>query len=119
MPEFTVYLTQSATTAIRVEADTPEGALELAYQTAPGGLCAKCTGLGNPPGVSLAGQWEPEEVVDEDGATVWPEPTETPMPTDPHCVATGDPDLHECDCQDCCEVRWERDQADREMGDEY
>lgn len=31
------------------------------------------------------------------------------------CVATGDPDLHECICPDCCEDRRERDELDYEM----
>lgn len=32
-----------------------------------------------------------------------------------YCVATGDPDLHECECRDCRETRADRDDTDIEM----
>lgn len=35
--------------------------------------------------------------------------------TEDYCTATGDPDLHECNCRDCREERAERDDADLEM----
>jgi hypothetical protein len=73
MPEYTVHLQQNASTAVKVEADDPEDALELAWQDTPGGLCAQCSGWGNPPGIDLAGEWEPYEVVDAEGNTVWSE----------------------------------------------
>lgn len=31
------------------------------------------------------------------------------------CIATGDPDLHECSCRDCREERAIRDDLDEEM----
>lgn len=72
MGEYTVYLTQTASTAISVTADSPEDAIELAYRNGPHGLCAQCSGWNNPPGIDLTGDWEPEEVVDAEGNTVWP-----------------------------------------------
>lgn len=76
MPRYRVLLQQMASTSIEVEADSPEAAIEEAYGQEPS-LCASCSGHGNPPGIDLSYDWEPSEVTDEDGETVWSEEVNT------------------------------------------
>lgn len=56
--QYRVYLQQMAGTAITVEADSREEAMDKAYDNAPAGLCAHCSGFGSRPGIDLAGDWE-------------------------------------------------------------
>ena len=63
MAEYVVYFRTVASTAIRVEADSEEDAIERAYEHVPN-LCAHCSGWGQKAGVEL-GEWE---TIDED----WP-----------------------------------------------
>lgn len=51
MTKFLVTLETVASTYIEVEADSKEDAVELAFDKAPG-ICAQCSGWGNP-GVTL------------------------------------------------------------------
>jgi len=73
MPEYTVHFESAAGTSVKVEANSPDEAMELAWDGLPGGVCAQCSGWGNPPGIDMSGDWEPIEVVDADGNTVWSE----------------------------------------------
>lgn len=74
MPKFRVVFQQMASTLVTVEdAEDYEDAIEQAYQDTPGGICAQCSGWGNPPGIDLSGDWEVVEVDDEDGNAVWTE----------------------------------------------
>lgn len=61
-----------ASTSIEVEAASPEQAIEEAQANEPH-LCAACAGHGNPPGIDLSYDWEPTEVVGENGEIVWTE----------------------------------------------
>ena len=72
MSEFDVYFRQVASASARkVEAEDYDEAIELAWDKLPGSLCHQCACE-----VELAGEWEPDAVVDADGKTVreerWP-----------------------------------------------
>lgn len=66
MPLFKVRLIQTASTAVTVEAATPEAAVDLAYSSEdmPGSLAD--------PSVTEAGDWEVIAVSNEAGEDVWP-----------------------------------------------
>lgn len=66
MTTYRVYLETYASTAITVEADDPDEALDKAYERAPSRLCHQCTGYGGLPGIELAGDWEHHSTWDED-----------------------------------------------------
>src|SRR5690606_22745350 len=63
MSTYRIYLTQTASCSVEVEADDFEEATEKAYDLVPSGLCAHCSGWGQSVGIDLGGGWE----VDEDG----------------------------------------------------
>lgn len=71
--KYRVVLEQIASTVIDVEADDIDAAIDEAWQEAPSGLCAQCSGWNNPPGVNLAGEWEASVVYDEHDHEVWNE----------------------------------------------
>lgn len=73
MPEYSVNFTQTAGTTVQVEAETPDEAIEFAYEEVPYGLCHQCTGSRGRPGVELDGDWEPHSVYDTDYNLVWAE----------------------------------------------
>lgn len=73
MPIYRVVLQQMASTVIEVEAEDPNSAIDKAIEQEPGGLCASCSGWNNPPGIDLSYDWEPTEVTDANGETVWSE----------------------------------------------
>jgi hypothetical protein len=72
MAKFTVYLTQTVSTSVEVEADDREEAIEQALQSdaMPPGLCAYCSGYGRPWNMDMAGDWDVSEVTDADGNEV-------------------------------------------------
>ena len=61
MPKFKVFFETVASTAIEVDAESFDEALEGAYQEGMPSLCAQCSGWGGRPGVDLSGDWEPDE----------------------------------------------------------
>lgn len=64
MPEFVVLFTTTTSTAIRVEADTPEQAEAVAADELPGSLCHQCSRERD------QGDWELHSVEDKDGTVV-------------------------------------------------
>jgi hypothetical protein len=56
MPEYVVYFRTVASTAVRVEADDEDEAVEAAFEELPH-LCAQCSGWGQRAGVEL-GDWQ-------------------------------------------------------------
>lgn len=62
MTTYRVYLQQMAGTAVTVEADDEDQAIDKAYDNAPSGLCAQCAGFGQSPGIDLSGDWQLDEV---------------------------------------------------------
>ncbi|MFJ4107926.1 hypothetical protein [Oerskovia enterophila] len=46
MSKYTLYFTNVTSTAVEVEADDLDSALELAYNRLPGSICAQCSGWG-------------------------------------------------------------------------
>lgn len=71
MSSYTIYFTSTASTAVTVEADDFETAVELAYEELPGSVCAQCAGWGGRPGIDLSDDWEPnEKSCDVDGKFV-------------------------------------------------
>ena len=75
MPEFTVHLQSVTGYGIKVEAETPEDAIELAYETGPGGICAQCSGWGSKWWREEGDELELVEVINEDGDEVYTEKT--------------------------------------------
>lgn len=56
MAEYTIYLTAGASTAITVEANDLEDAIERAFERTPH-ICGNCAGWGIEAGIDL-GDWE-------------------------------------------------------------
>jgi hypothetical protein len=75
MPEFTVHLQSVTGYGIKVEAETPEDAIELAYETGPGSICAQCSGWGSKWWREEGDELELVEVINEDGDEVYTEKT--------------------------------------------
>lgn len=71
--KYRVAMVQTASTMVEVEAEDVDDAIDKAWQEAPGGLCAQCSGWGHGPGIDLAGDWEPSEVFDDQNNQVWNE----------------------------------------------
>lgn len=46
MSTYTIYFNTGASVSIKVEADGLEEAIERAYESLPGGVCAQCSGWG-------------------------------------------------------------------------
>jgi hypothetical protein len=72
MPTYTVHMTSVVSTAIRVEADDPQEAIDNAYNSddMPGGMRPGAFGRAR---VDESGEWGAVEVSDQDGKTVWRE----------------------------------------------
>lgn len=75
--KYRVYLSTGASMTVTVEVDdnldpdkAKEEAIEKAFNAAPSGVCAQCSGWGQPWGLNL-GEWEIER--DSDGREAEPE----------------------------------------------
>lgn len=69
MSEYKVWFTQSASTAMTVEAEDPDAAIDAAYDHGlPSGLCHRCACE-----FDMSGDWEPDVVEDSGGNEVWPD----------------------------------------------
>lgn len=71
MTTYHVHLVQTVSTAVTVEADDPDEAIELAYNSSdmPGSMCYGAFGSAS---VDEAGDWNAVEVTDaESGESVW------------------------------------------------
>jgi len=67
--KYSVYVQNVVSSVVEVEADNPKAAIEAAFQSndMPGSITVGAFG-----GVSVdEGDWEPYQVYDEAGATVW------------------------------------------------
>ena len=71
MSKFTVYFTTPASMSVTVEAEDYDEAIETAWDkiARPGSFVY----ASHPRGFDLAGEWEPECVVDDSDKTVWSE----------------------------------------------
>jgi hypothetical protein len=58
MPKYRVYLQTVASLTVEVEAEDQDAALDAAYQEAPGGVCAQCSGWGQPWSLDFGGEWD-------------------------------------------------------------
>jgi hypothetical protein len=69
MPKYTVYMTNTVSTAIDVEADDPEAAIDAAYESddMPGGITVGAFGSQSVDD----GDWQPDSVLDADHNQVW------------------------------------------------
>lgn len=65
MPKYRVYLETTASFTIEVDADDEDAALDAAYGEARG-VCAQCSGWGQPWGLDL-GEWEEIKADDQAG----------------------------------------------------
>lgn len=70
MPRFTVYARAWTDLSVHVAAEDYDAAIEAAYEEQPSGLCAQCSGWGETWSKG-EGDYEPYEVADENGKTVW------------------------------------------------
>lgn len=70
MDTYTVHFTSTISTAVTVEANSPEDAIELAYDNPkmPGSMCYGAYGDAS---VDESGEWEPIAVSDADHNEVW------------------------------------------------
>lgn len=66
MSRYRVTLTSSAGFYITVEADSEDEAIDLAYDEAPSGVCAHCSGYGQEWSLDLGDDWEHIGPVEED-----------------------------------------------------
>lgn len=71
MPTYEVYIVQTVSTCLYVEADSPEDAASDFYnaEDMPGGITHQAFGTGAT--VDEAGEWEAESIM-LDGEVVWP-----------------------------------------------
>lgn len=65
MPTFNVYMIQSVSTTVEVEADSIEDAIDVALQQAPSPINSTNHGI------DPDGEWREVAVYDESGAEVW------------------------------------------------
>lgn len=70
MAEYQVHFLQTVSISVTVEADDPEDAIEKAFDEAPSGVCAQCSGWGQQWGRDDDGELIPDAVT-ADGETVW------------------------------------------------
>lgn len=63
MAHYTVHFTKIESISVRVEADSPEDAIEMAYDEAPADVCAQCSGWGQ--------RWTRESPDELTAETVW------------------------------------------------
>lgn len=77
MAQYEIYFTQTASTTVKVEADSFDEAVDAAYAEGHPSLCAQCSGWGRESGIDLSGDWEADErtyTVDGEYVTVPEEP---------------------------------------------
>ncbi len=72
MAKYTVYLYSTLSTSVNVDAEDPDEAIDLAYESPemPGSMGFRAFGRAS---VDCSNVWEPSSVVDENGKTVWSE----------------------------------------------
>lgn len=72
MPEYTVHLSSAISTAVTVQADSPEDAIEAAWESPdmPGSMAHGAFGTAS---VDESGEWAPVAVTNADGEEVWAE----------------------------------------------
>lgn len=75
MPEFTVHLQSVTGYGIKVEAETPEEAIDQAYEEGVGGICVHCSGWDQKWWRDEGDEQELVEVTDENGDEVYTEKT--------------------------------------------
>ncbi|MBO0676860.1 hypothetical protein JRC04_05245 [Mycolicibacterium sp. S2-37] len=68
MSEFTVYFSAGASTAVKVDAEDYDAAIEEAYNDLPGSLCHQCARE-----IELSGDWDVDAVYDADFKLVYEE----------------------------------------------
>lgn len=66
MPKYVVYFQSVAETRVEVDVDDPDDAIDTAWDRVGGSLCHQCAHA-----VDLSGEWDPVEVADAAGKTVW------------------------------------------------
>lgn len=66
MSAYIVHFVTPASTSVRIEADDAEEAVDKACDEVYVSLCHQCAGE-----LDLAGEWEPEAVIDEAGELAW------------------------------------------------
>ena len=71
MSNYTVHFQQAVSLSLKVEADSPEDAIETAHEEGIPGICAQCSGWGRNWSRDDDGELVEESVDDEDGKTVW------------------------------------------------
>ncbi len=59
MPKYRVYLQTVASVSIEVEAEDKEAAIDAAFEEAPSGVCAQCSGWGRKWSLDV-GEWGTE-----------------------------------------------------------
>lgn len=71
MPKFTVHLINTVSASVTVEADSPEDAIDKAYESddMPGGITVGAFGSNSVDDE----EWMPSSVSDSNLKTVWPE----------------------------------------------
>lgn len=74
MPQYQVDFTAITSVIIKVEADDPDSAVDLAYDEVPQGICAQCSGW-RQDWSKDEGQYEAAAVYDADDKQVWGEGT--------------------------------------------
>lgn len=67
MAKFIVYLTTTASTSVKVDAEDSEDAVEKAYDAGLPTICAQCSGWGSGVGLDLSDVWEVSEVEEWEG----------------------------------------------------
>lgn len=70
MATYTVYLKTFAETAVKVEADDPDEAIDKAYNETPT-ICAQCSGWGHGYSLEIGEVWDAYEVTDAEDKVVW------------------------------------------------
>lgn len=65
MSEYTVHFVTCASTSVRVQAEDPDDAIDRAYGDVYASLCHQCSRQ-----LEVAGDWEPECVIDEESNDV-------------------------------------------------
>jgi hypothetical protein len=70
MPKYTVYFSQVVSISVDVDAADPESAIEAAYDEAPPGVCARCSGWGQEWFRDDDEELMVDEVADENGGNV-------------------------------------------------
>jgi len=77
VPTYNVHLIETVSTTVTVDADSPEAAIDLAYESndMPGSMGYGAFGSAS---VDEAGEWEAAAVTNENGDEVWVAKNDTP-----------------------------------------